>query len=645
MSRRISVIIPIYNVVEYLAETLDSVARQSYADYEIIVVDDGSRNEAAAKIKVLCEASPHTTLLQQKHAGQSEARKYGLQHATGSYIWFLDADDKLVVGAFNHLTSLLEAHPQAVAAYGAKVYIRHDGSAYDDLTYPHNEKAPSGDVLSELLQGELLMTPGNVCMRAQTARAIRYPKNMWQGEDWVMFCRMAMQGDVLFAPDCIVLQYRMHKDSVSSQVFSSPRSLYRMLNIVVTDPEVIERVGTANIKRYRAIHTERIRQHLSAGTDKPRSRWLSSIQNALVKLRRHAGRWQLPEVPAKKDGIRVLHITRRGTWMSGMHVLPSVLAKQNRGKCKSVVGLLNKPTWHYGNEMRRMNIPNFHCPEDFWGIFRMAYFTYRLKPDVAHVWENSLPRAIHGALRLLGCPIVWTPKHDEAPLQGLATTKYLVQTTSRLLPPALDTEYYRHRPAGEMAIRRELQLPKEAYVIGITSTFDKEARHIYFLRAAQIFLQHYPNTTFLICGKNIEQSAYWAQLLKFLNLTGRVRILGERWDVADIYSTLDIATQCRINAPEHALTWQALACGTLTVNCDGLSPPRAATQPYRIQPSDDPELLAEAWKYLLELPEEEQKTLRKQGQELARDIGSEAVVGTALEHLYQQLASSHKATR
>ncbi|HSI64488.1 MAG TPA: glycosyltransferase family A protein [Candidatus Saccharimonadia bacterium] len=85
-----SVIIPTYNRVEYLRAALDSVWQQTFEDFEVIVVDDGSTDETAAYVASL---GNKVSLIQQSNAGPGAARNTGMRHASGEYLAFLDSDD------------------------------------------------------------------------------------------------------------------------------------------------------------------------------------------------------------------------------------------------------------------------------------------------------------------------------------------------------------------------------------------------------------------------------------------------------------------------------------------------------------------------------------------------------------------------
>lgn len=89
----VSIITPVYNGERYIGETIDSVIKQTYPDWEMIVVDDGSKDGSAAIVRRYAEKESRITLLQQPNGGSASARNNGIRHANGQYIALLDSDD------------------------------------------------------------------------------------------------------------------------------------------------------------------------------------------------------------------------------------------------------------------------------------------------------------------------------------------------------------------------------------------------------------------------------------------------------------------------------------------------------------------------------------------------------------------------
>jgi glycosyltransferase involved in cell wall biosynthesis len=111
----ISVVIPAFNAESYIERALDSILQQTSPADEIIVVDDGSTDQTAVKIK---KYEPYITYLYQKNSGANEARNLGIQRAAADWIALLDADDQWLPDKLAIQREILERYPHLVWAYG-----------------------------------------------------------------------------------------------------------------------------------------------------------------------------------------------------------------------------------------------------------------------------------------------------------------------------------------------------------------------------------------------------------------------------------------------------------------------------------------------------------------------------------------------
>jgi glycosyltransferase involved in cell wall biosynthesis len=129
----ISIIVPIYNAADYLEKCVTSLLHQTEQDLQIILVDDGSTDRSRPILETFARQDERIILLQQPHAGQSAARNRGLQHATGEYIAFVDADDSLE-------PDWCERHLQAIADvdYVQSGYKRIQDSEFSSQKTPHH---------------------------------------------------------------------------------------------------------------------------------------------------------------------------------------------------------------------------------------------------------------------------------------------------------------------------------------------------------------------------------------------------------------------------------------------------------------------------------------------------------------------------
>ena len=109
---KISIIMPVYNKQNYLERSLDSVLNQSFSDFELIVIDDGSTDSSMTILEKYRSMDPRIKLIHSENHGVSHARNIGLDHITGKYITFVDADDELKQ---EYLTSLYKNYKDSGA--------------------------------------------------------------------------------------------------------------------------------------------------------------------------------------------------------------------------------------------------------------------------------------------------------------------------------------------------------------------------------------------------------------------------------------------------------------------------------------------------------------------------------------------------
>ena len=121
----VSICIPTYNRKDYLRQTLDSVFAQSYKDYEVVVVDDGSTDGTGDMIK---DAGYDVRYHRQENQGEPATCNRLIQLAKGPYISFIHSDDLLVPDAIERMVSAVEAEPENVVVYGNYLIIDEDGN-------------------------------------------------------------------------------------------------------------------------------------------------------------------------------------------------------------------------------------------------------------------------------------------------------------------------------------------------------------------------------------------------------------------------------------------------------------------------------------------------------------------------------------
>jgi glycosyltransferase involved in cell wall biosynthesis len=244
MAPRISVVIPTFNVARYVGECLASVRAQSMPDWECIVVDDGSTDGTAER--VLEQADPRVRLIRQRHGGVSSARNAGLADALAGYVLFLDGDDLLHPQALSRLAAHLDAHPEAVAAYGTVWTVFENGRSYPQKAL-HRRRFRSGELLAPLMRGDIFLLMGSTLVRTRDAREIEgFETSLRLSEDWEFWCRLAGRGPFRFIgaqPE--VCYVRVRNRSSSRLLSASWENHLPTLQAVIANAALAARFGVA----------------------------------------------------------------------------------------------------------------------------------------------------------------------------------------------------------------------------------------------------------------------------------------------------------------------------------------------------------------------------------------------------------------
>lgn len=205
----VSVIVPAYGHAHFIEETLRSVFTQTFRDFEVIVINDGSPDDTAARVRPLADAG-RIRYYEQTNRGQSAARNEGLRHARGEFIAYLDDDDRWSPDKLAWQVAALRAHPEAVAAYG----FAHLTGNGQNFRHPR-QLGPSGSIKDELLGGNLIVSPGQVLIRARELHAIGgFDETIKGADDWDLWLRLADRGAFIYEERC-ALHYRYHANNAS----------------------------------------------------------------------------------------------------------------------------------------------------------------------------------------------------------------------------------------------------------------------------------------------------------------------------------------------------------------------------------------------------------------------------------------------
>jgi glycosyltransferase involved in cell wall biosynthesis len=209
---QISVVIPVYNGATTIKETVESVLQQTYKDFEIIVINDGSQDDTLAIINSIQDR--RIKVFSYPNAGLSASRNRGFAKACGKFIAFLDADDLWTNDKLESHLRALQQNPQAAVAYSWTDHIDERGQFLRPASYT----SFNGNIYERLLIGNFLSCGSNNLIRRQAIERVGgFDESLNSAEDWDMWLRLAAKYEFVVVPHPQVL-YRISPNSMSANI-------------------------------------------------------------------------------------------------------------------------------------------------------------------------------------------------------------------------------------------------------------------------------------------------------------------------------------------------------------------------------------------------------------------------------------------
>ena len=222
-----SVVIPAYNRADILPETIVSIQNQSFDSWEVIVVDDGSKDNTAEVIKDLAARDQRIKYVYQDNAERSAARNNGAKNSTGKYLFFLDSDDGFEPNHMHEVHALLQREGFPVGMLVANVLYQKE----QELERPEIPDMAEGDGFNYVLRHPI--TPSRVCVHRDVFKVFKFDPEIVIVEDQVLWICIATRFPVFHQKEYTV-RYRIHdgnsvdlsRDSYSSRY----KGLQRLFN-------------------------------------------------------------------------------------------------------------------------------------------------------------------------------------------------------------------------------------------------------------------------------------------------------------------------------------------------------------------------------------------------------------------------------
>jgi glycosyltransferase involved in cell wall biosynthesis len=246
----ISVIVPAYNAEQTILETITSVLNQTFSNFELLVINDGSTDRTLELLSTVQD--PRLKIFSYPNGGVSVARNRGITQASGEFIAVLDADDLWTVDKLELQLAALQEHPEAGLAYSWAYYMDEQGKSIQ----PSEPVYFEGNVYAQLLVNDFVVSCSNCLMRRQTIDSVgEFDQEVAGAADWDYWLRVALQWPFVVVPKHQVY-YRVSAGSMQSNVEFMERCNLRVIEkgFQAAPPEMqsLKNQSLANTYRYSA---------------------------------------------------------------------------------------------------------------------------------------------------------------------------------------------------------------------------------------------------------------------------------------------------------------------------------------------------------------------------------------------------------
>lgn len=249
--KKISVVIPVYNVEKYLSECLDSVVNQTYKNLQIIIVDDGSTDSSGKICDVYAEKDNRITVVHQKNAGAGAAKNTGLELIDGDYFSIIDSDDYIELDMYEKMVNSLEKYnADIVQCLFRNVYVNDSFDRKYKIKGNYPKVLTPKNFLKEYLYDWKYAIFANKVFKSSLLKDIRFPVGRKIDDEFFTYKLICNSKKIVNIED-VLYSYRMRKTSVMNEN-DSDRLIYDRIDCFVERYDYIRRKYPSLNKKYLA---------------------------------------------------------------------------------------------------------------------------------------------------------------------------------------------------------------------------------------------------------------------------------------------------------------------------------------------------------------------------------------------------------
>jgi glycosyltransferase involved in cell wall biosynthesis len=258
---QVSVIVPIYNQLPFIRETVESVLAQDYSNLELLLSDDGSTDGTQDVLREYSARDPERVkvVASEHNTGIAGAFNRALEAHTGDYIAWLGGDDVMLPGKLSRQVAVLQARPDVIGCcHDAEVFDSATGKLYGRFTEVYNGRRGVRDGGVELLLDPgYLMLPSTMMVRSSAVGELRFDPRIRVSNDWLFDIALFRQGRIAGLDD-VLARYRRHDRNATSRTTDALEDMLVVLALAdARYPELRRRI---RLRRVAAICGEASRR-------------------------------------------------------------------------------------------------------------------------------------------------------------------------------------------------------------------------------------------------------------------------------------------------------------------------------------------------------------------------------------------------
>lgn len=223
---KFSIIVPVYNVEKYIDKCISSIRNQSYPIFECIVVDDGSKDSSISIAKELIKDDERFIILSKQNGGLSDARNFGLNKASGDYVWFVDSDDFIEKNALELLKQHLDQQQSDIVCFDM-IYLYPDN--HTSISKGANFKITNFNENKHLINID--NSANSKIFKTSFLKGKKFPKGMWY-EDLAVVTTWLIEATSVSYLEKALYYYLQREGSITQSADERVFDIYKAISMI-----------------------------------------------------------------------------------------------------------------------------------------------------------------------------------------------------------------------------------------------------------------------------------------------------------------------------------------------------------------------------------------------------------------------------